>query len=275
MTDAEFVERSYALILRRAPDAAGLEGAVRALADGAVSRAGFVQGLAESAEFAELRGLDDALLAARGGPLRGLGAPPGTDERRIEIPWVISRYCGEAHVLDVGYAYAPPAYIDVLTRLGAADLVGVDLAEPVEIPGLRPVQADLRDLPFADRSFDLVHCISTIEHVGWDNTVYGQAAEHDERGMARALGELRRVLAPAGRLLITVPTGVSEHHGWFVQKPASEWMALFARANLRATEHEIYELGPGGWGSVTGEPPVRYGERGPAASAVLCAELQG
>jgi len=149
MTDAEFVERSYALILRRAPDAAGLEGAVRALADGAVSRAGFVQGLAESAEFAELRGLDDALLAARGGPLRGLGAPPGTDERRIEIPWVISRYRGEAHVLDVGYAYAPPAYIDVLTRLGAADLVGVDLAEPVEIPGLRPVQADLRDLPFA------------------------------------------------------------------------------------------------------------------------------
>jgi len=59
------------------------------------------------------------------------------------------------------------------------------------------------------------------------------------------------------------------------QKPASEWMALFARAGLRATEHEIYELGPGGWGSVTGEPPVRYGERGPAASAVLCAELQG
>ncbi|MEA2381299.1 MAG: hypothetical protein QOH72_1270 [Solirubrobacteraceae bacterium] len=275
MTDAEFVERSYALILRRTPDADGMRGALDALADGTVSRAGFVQGLVESAEFTELRGLDDALLAARRGPLRGLGAPPGTDERRIEIPWVLSRYRGEARVLDVGYAFAPPAYLEALTALGARELVGVDLAEKQDVAGLRPVQADLRDLPFADGAFDLVHCISTIEHVGWDNTVYGQAAERDDSGMERALRELRRLLAPAGRLLITVPTGLAEHHGWFVQQPASAWLALFARAGLQATEHEVYELGPAGWGSVTGEPPVRYGERGPAASAVLCVALEG
>jgi SAM-dependent methyltransferase len=242
MTDAEFVARSYALILRRAPDADGLAASVRALGEGAVSRAGFVQGLVDSAEFEELRGLDDAILAARDGPLHGLGAPP--------------------------------AYLEALTALGAEDLVGVDLAdERGDIPGLRPVRGDLRALPFADGAFDLAHCISTIEHVGWDNTVYGSAAERDDSGMERALRELRRVLAPGGRLLITVPTGLAEHHGWFVQQPASAWLALFARAGLRAREHEVYELGRGGWGSVTGEPPVRYGERGPAASAVLCAEL--
>jgi SAM-dependent methyltransferase len=275
MDDAEFIERAYALILRRAPDPDGVATALRALADGAVSRAGFVAGLVQSAEFDELRGLDDALLAARRGPLRGLGAPPGTDERRIEIPWVLSRYRGERRVLDVGYAYAPAAYLEALTALRAEDLVGVDLAdERHDIPGLRPVKADLRALPFADGAFDLAHCISTIEHVGWDNTVYGSAAERDDGGMERALRELGRVLAPDGRLLITVPTGVDEHHGWFVQQPASAWLALFARAGLEASEHEIYELGPGGWGSVTGEPPVRYQERGPAASAVLCAELR-
>jgi SAM-dependent methyltransferase len=274
VTDAEFVERCFALVLRRAPDAEGRASALRALGEGAVSRAGFVAGLVRSAEFDELRGLDDAILAARGGPLRGLGAPPGTDERRIEIPWVLSRYRGERRVLDVGYAFAPPAYLAALTALGADELVGVDLAdERDDIPGLRPVKADLRELPFADASFDLAHCISTIEHVGWDNTVYGSASERDDSGMERGLRELRRVLAPGGRLLVTVPTGLAEHHGWFVQQPASAWLALFARAGLHAREHEIYELGPGGWGSVTGEPPVRYGERGPAASAVLCAEL--
>ena len=74
MTDAEFVDHAYALILRRSPDAEALAAAVAALSGGAVSRATFVQGLVESAEFAELRGLDDALLAARDGPLRGPAA---------------------------------------------------------------------------------------------------------------------------------------------------------------------------------------------------------
>jgi SAM-dependent methyltransferase len=274
MDDAEFVDRAYALVLRRAPDAEGRATALRALGDGAVSRAAFVEGLVASAEFDDLRALDDALLAARRGPLRGLGAPAGTDERRIEIPWVLSRYRGERRVLDVGYANAPAAYLEALTALGAQEVVGVDLAEERrDIPGLRPVTADVRALPFADGAFDLVHCISTIEHVGWDNSVYGQAAERDDAGMERALRELRRVLAPDGRLLVTVPTGLDEHHGWFVQRPASAWIDLFVRAGLRALEHEIYELGTGGWGSVTGEPPVRYQERGPAASAVLCVEL--
>jgi SAM-dependent methyltransferase len=274
MTDAEFVERAYALILRRVPDPAGLSSAVRSLHDGVISRSGLIAGLVESDEFINQRGLDDAIIAARRGPLRDLSAPSSTDERRIEIPWVLSRYHGERSVLDVGYAFAPPAYLEALSALGADELVGVDLAEERDdVPGLRPVKADLRALPFADHAFELVHCISTIEHVGWDNTVYGQAAERDDAGMERALNELRRVLAPGGRLLITVPTGLAEHHGWFVQHPASAWLAVFARAGLRPTEHEVYELGPGGWGSVTGEPPVRYGERGPAASAVLCAEL--
>ena len=40
-------------------------------------------------------------------------------------------------------------------------------------------------------------------------------------------------------------------------------------------EDEIYELGDEGWKSTSPFDPagVRYGERGPGASAVLCAEL--
>jgi hypothetical protein len=270
MSDERFIEDAYRLILRRAPDAEGRAAALDALASGRQSRAALMRGLVASPEFERVALLEDAIARARRGPLRGLHAPPGTDERAIEIPWVLSRYAGERRVLDVGYAHAPAPYLDAIAGLGAEQLVGVDLVER-DVAGLRSTVADLRALPFADEGFDVGFCISTLEHVGCDNTVYGQAAEHDERGMQRALAELRRT---CGRLLITVPTGLREDHRWFVQRPAGEWLALFEEAGFAVAERETYELGPGGWGSVTGEPPVRYGERGPAASAVLCAELR-
>ena len=53
----------------------------------------------------------------------------------------------------------------------------VDLVE-AEVPGLRSVVGDLRALPFPDESFDVLVCVSTIEHVGHDNRVYGAGEEH-------------------------------------------------------------------------------------------------
>ena len=73
--------------------------------------------------------------------------------------------------------------------------------------------------------------------------------------------------------MITVPCGAEEHHGWLVQRPASSWLELFESAGLELAEHEIYELGLSGWRAAEGDPAVGYGERGPAASAVLCATM--
>ena len=135
------------------------------------------------------------------------------------------------------------------------------------------MSADLRALPFEAESFDLVLCISTLEHVGLDNAVYGLSSKQDSSGMRKALEELGRVTAEDGRIVLTVPCGIEEHHGWFVQRAASQWLHFFETAALQITEHEIYELGGDGWARVEGDPQVRYGERGPAASAVLCATL--
>ena len=133
----------------------------------------------------------------------------------------------------------------------------------------------MRDLPFDDRRFDLALCVSTLEHVGADNTGYGLDAEDDGASRLTALRELRRVLAPAGRLLITVPCGEPGDYGWFHQDDVRGWTRLFTHAGFFVEEQEIYELTEEGWRTApelvtTG---LRYGERGPAASAVLCAEL--
>src|SRR5581483_6365997 len=101
---------------------------------------------------------------------RNLTAPPGVDERPIEIPWCLARVRPGERVLDVGYAFAEQVYLDALVDLGG--VTGVDLVER-EAPGITGVQADLRELPFGDHQFDVAIAISTLEHVGRDNTQYG------------------------------------------------------------------------------------------------------
>ena len=137
-------------------------------------------------------------------------------------------------------------------------------------------EADVRDLPFEENSFEQVLLVSTLEHIGADNTVYGLDAESaDEDAHVNALRELGRVLRPDGSLLVTVPLGEPGDHGWFRQEDERGWTELFARAGHFVEEIEAYELQPDGWRAVASFRPegVRYGERGPAASAVLCADL--
>ncbi|MDX6504606.1 MAG: hypothetical protein QOE29_1731, partial [Gaiellaceae bacterium] len=151
---------------------------------------------------------------------------------------------------------------------------GVDLAEPFPLAGMETVRADIRSLPFKNESFDLAFCVSTVEHVGKDNYGYGVRAL-SRGGMESGLRELRRVLTARGRLLISVPTGAEEDHGWFVQHQPAQWLEIFAHAGFHVPEHEVYALTEDGWQAAGDDSVVTlgYGDRGSAASAVLCAEL--
>jgi SAM-dependent methyltransferase len=274
----EYVTKAYRAILRRDPDPEALAWAVGELESGRLSRAALVAELVASEEFDRLRALDDALAhaalsRAHGDRPRELHAPAWSDERLIEMPWVLARYRGEPRVVDIGYANAAPGYLEALVAAAPDGVVGLDPVE-AQVEGIRPVVGDLRALPFPDASFDVLLCVSTIEHVGRDNRVYGAGEERDESGIREALREIRRVLAPGGRALVTVPTGVEQDHGWFVQLPAATWRALFEEAALKISEEEVYELGPDGWRAAAGDAEeARYGERGAAASAVYCVEL--
>ena len=89
---------------------------------------------------------------------------------------------------------------------------GIDLSEPI-VRGARaafgtrplaPAVADVRRLPFADRSFDAVYSMGTIEHFAET-----EASVH----------ELARVLKPGGRLILGVPN----RYDPFL-RPAFVWM---------------------------------------------------
>src|SRR5262249_29268769 len=161
------------LVLRREPDPDALAWALGELERGSLSPAGLVAELVGSTEFARLRALEDAVALARRARAehvrpRELTAPPETEERFIEIPWVLARYAGEARVLDVGYANAEAAYLAALVEAAPDGVVGVDPVS-ADRAGIRAVVGDMRALPFDDDAFDVVLCVSTIEHVGRDN----------------------------------------------------------------------------------------------------------
>jgi SAM-dependent methyltransferase len=262
----DFVEQAWRLVLRRAPD----PGSEHRVERGEVSRARLVRELVESHEFERIELLDDGLALARrhrGERPRELRAPAWSDERAIEIPWALARFAGERRVLDIGTAFAEPAYVEGLHELGASELVTVDLAQPAS------VLADVRALPFDDGSFDLAYCISTLEHVGRDTSVYEVDAPQEEDGDRAALRELHRVLAKDGRLIVSVPTGRRDDQGWQLQRTPHEWIAVFEAAGFLVYEDELYVHRDDGWATATVSEAAAAEYGATRAGAVLLAEL--
>ena len=204
-------------------------------------------------------------------PLYGLD----DSERCIEIPWVLSRFQGEPRVLDIGYANAEPRYLLARDALKIPFLVGLDLAAAPQ-SCISGVAGDALALPFRLGAFDLILAISVIEHIGRDNSIYC-ALEQPVRefGDLEAAAGLASLLRPGGRLLITLPFGRLEDHGWFVQYDLRRIQALVEFSGCEPTLAEYYAYGAHGW---TGPvDPVALSQvqyrTDFAAGAVACLEL--
>jgi SAM-dependent methyltransferase len=211
----------------------------------------------------------------------------GTTERFIEIPWCLHRR-GEARiVLDVGYAHAETEYLQSLAGVNIPELYGLDIApvkhltvtgpDGVTRPLLQPVQADVRKTPFPDNFFDLIFCISTIEHIGMDNTGYRPGIEdaNSTCGDFEAIRELCRITKPSGRLLLSVPFGKYQNHGWFQQYDLDRLMRLALSADYHLSEVNFFRY-QNGWHECYAHDlrHTEYGSNGaPAAAGLACLEL--
>ena len=164
------------------------------------------------------QGLKAALLDGR--PLPD-GYGRGLDERIIELPWAFSQLTS-GRWLDAGSTFNDRALLEATLRRLESLTIVTSGPEPVSQTnlGVSYLYGDLRELPFRDNWFDGAACVSTLEHIGMDNRIYGDQrppASDPAAEAAAVLRELRRVVRPGGRLLLSVPFGHAENFGWFWQ----------------------------------------------------------
>jgi SAM-dependent methyltransferase len=180
---------------------------------------------------------------------RGYGI--GLDERVVEYPWIFAQRL-EGRTLDAGSSLN---HLHVLDRFlpRFAELQIVTLA-PEETSfherRISYVYADLRDLPFRDAYFDTVVSISTIDHIGMDNSQFGvdTPMADDPQAEARlALAELARVTSPGGTLLFTVPYGRPENLGHTRQFDRTALEELIETAGAGDVSVVVYRYGEVGW----------------------------
>lgn len=138
------------------------------------------------------------------------------DERIIEIPWVVKELKkSKGIILDAGSTLNKFFIIKEIRHFKKIFFTtlypekkyfnNLDISYTYE---------DLCDLSFRDNYFDVITCISTLEHVGFDNSIYNygnfnkrnKKIKENEK-LNQVLQNLRRVIKRNGKIFISVPFG--------------------------------------------------------------------
>lgn len=200
----------------------------------------------------------------RMGPFRRNEALPDgygvtLDERIVEYPWCFAQIpSGPATVLDAGSILNQEYLLDqpVLRNKRLTILTLGPEDECHWQRGISYLYGDLRDIPARDSQFDTIVCLSTLEHVGCDNSAYTgkeEQVEHRPDDYRGVMGELRRVLRPGGTLLLSVPYGRYAHFGSFQQFDAALLGKAIEAFGPATADITYYRYTAGGWRSATAE----------------------
>ena len=263
-SDEAFVDAAFAVILRRPPDAEARQRALEKLAEGRcrARRCCTSSSPRPSSSASACSTTRSRSRAARGA--RRAAAPPAG---AVAAPTSASSRCrgcspglGRGRVLEVGWAFAEPAYLAALVEAAPGELVGVDLAE-ARRRASRPSSPTSRKLPFPDDSFDQVLLVSTLEHIGADNEIV--------RGRRRGRPVRGRELRSGSCAACSTPEGSDARHraarraGRLRLVPAGGRRRLDAALHRRrassSRSRRSYELGEEGWRSApTFDPEGRH-----------------
>lgn len=161
---------------------------------------------------------------------------PGHSERIVEVPWAAQFLAPKARILDIGFAMSSLDWLGLLLHLrenAKCELHAADIVRPERVAKRYPEEwrkaalsvpvsiGDIRTLDLPENIFDMVTCISTIEHIGFDAASEDDPKSAFDRGLTPAevasdrapnvnetvLASFHRTLKPGGRAIISTPMG--------------------------------------------------------------------
>ncbi len=197
-------------------------------------------------------GIDSGVM--RGGNKLPTGYGYRIDERVVEYPWMFSQLPQTpGRMLDAGSALNHEFLVE-RAPLSQHNLTVMTLAPEKRcfwFKGISYIFGDLRNTELGSGTFDIVASISTIEHIGLDNTLHYTSdvlkKESDPLGFAPAVDEFKRLLKPGGVCLITVPYGRRGVHGWYQVFDASLLAHLVEAFSPSQHSVDYFAYRPDGW----------------------------
>ena len=192
--------------------------------------------------------------------LPGRNLEPGfgiaLDERVVEYPWIFGHLAGsvqpKCRILDAGSILNHDFLLNK-SPVRESDLTIMTLAPEKYCQwydGFSYVYGDLRRTYFGEGVFDVVICVSTIEHIGLDNSLLyadQRHAERDEAGYLSAARELRRIIRRGGTCYISFPFGLRQNLGWYQVFDEPMVDRLIEAFNPSAHEVEYFGYSESGW----------------------------
>lgn len=137
------------------------------------------------------------------------------DERIVEYPWLLANLPeGDLSLFDAGAALNHE-FVVAHPKMANKKLTIMTLSPEDQCywqHGVSYLYGDLCAIPLQGELFDAVVSISTLEHIGFDNTLFSSAGDVqtvDEKAYLQCLGELHRILKRGGTLHLTVPYGTA------------------------------------------------------------------
>jgi SAM-dependent methyltransferase len=215
------------------------------------------------------------------------------DERIVEYPWLFSRLQNHGeYLLDAGSTLNYRQFIrrPILAKKNLFILTLAPERRNYVANGVSYIFGDLRDCCFRDAYFDTIVSISTIEHIGLDNTrrytTDVSKKEMRPQDYLLAIAEFHRILKQGGKLLLSFPFGVRSNCGWYQVFDRTMVLELLERFHPSSYTAWYFRYHADGWRPATPEDCAdaticerqatkRYEEDFVAFSrAVCCLELR-